>query len=129
MELMAPRQHRRSGSHLFDSVAITSNVVSVRLTTSMYLSGIGNAIPCGTLNFDTFLKMMTSNEIPRNTPDVVSGFQSILFLLFCRIGIVRFSEVRNLAEVGRMFGLHDLFLPLLTETSAHVSGNSLSCGS
>ena len=44
----------------------------------------------------------------------------------CEINCDALLHVRNLAEVGRMFGLPDLFLPLLNDPSAHGSGNVLS---
>ena len=47
----------------------------------------------------------------------------------CEVHCDALLHVRNLAEVGRMFGLPDLSLPLLTDPSAHGSGNSPSCGS
>ena len=64
MALVGLRHHRRPNNHVCDSLAITSNVVFVRLTTSMYSSQIGNAISCGTsTKVDQTISELTPNTV------------------------------------------------------------------
>ena len=81
---------------------------------------------------------MMTHVFLRNTPDAVSGNQVILFIVVLQdrdrhfsvmFYVMLFSTFGILPEVGRMFGLHDLFLPILSDPSARGSGNSPSCGS
>ena len=116
MALMGPSQHRRSDNHLFDALAITFNVVFVRLTTSMYLSGIRNAIACGTYNFLYFLEhddaKCDSQKYSRcrvwlpSHPVLVVVLEDRESPFLCEVHCNALLHVRNLAEVGRMFGLH-----------------------
>ena len=80
------------------------------------------------MEFDSLLNMITMNNIPRITPEVVSNFQVFLcLLLFCRIGRVRyyltytavtFCTFQNLGEIGQMFVRHHIDAGITVNTSS-----------
>ena len=81
---------------------------------------------------------MTPHVILRSTRDAVSWQPSypVLVVLqdqdrpfLCDVHCDALLHIRKVTEVGRMFGLHEIFLSLLTDPSAQGSGNCPSCGS
>ena len=54
---------------------------TVRLTTSIYVSGIGKRSFARHVKCDPRLNVMTTNVIPGNTPEIISGFSVIRLLV------------------------------------------------
>ena len=93
----------------------------VRLTTSIYLSMMGNELSCGSYNVLSFLNMMKINKVSRYTGNhallpvrlVLVVAPQILVHPFLLEDACAVLLLRCLAEFGRMFGLQNISLPTL----------------